>query len=259
MKNNADYIKGLFTGLALSAALVIFAVFAWKYLYRIPYPNPTYGSSSTTSPENLDELTVRVENLENDQAYNLRNFEWQIDQKVLVLGWAALAISVIAGVAGVRTYNELDKVIRGKVDATLQKELYQRDVLNRQIWLYSDKETETEMDTVAIRLELSGLTYVTPIETLDKKSYKGITIVPIFNEAMESHFVEYLERNKKKLSDRKAAFILYSKSYRVKDDTFEKFANMAPANMPVTVVSHILTVARGIIDDRIENKKEESK
>lgn len=245
--------------LILSILILFGGIILWERLFPLPYRIAQPVTQPASVPADIAELTARVENLENDQNFNLKALEWKIDQKLIILGGIAALISLAAGVIGVKSYNDLDKVINEEVRRSLDEALYQRDVLNRNIWLLTDEKTSTDMEVILNRLELSGLTYVTPIENLDKRSYKGITILPIFNEEMENQFTNYLDRNRNKLSDRKAAFILYAPSYRVKQATFDRFANMTAANMPVTAVSHVLTVERGLIDDTARNRKEESK
>lgn len=243
--------------LSVISALLVLSVLVWGWKYAPGYQSLTSNVTPASTPASLEELTTRVELLEKIQNQNLKAFEWQLDQKLVILGLVAVLISTVSASIGIKTYNDLDKVIKERISATLTKELYQRDVSNQKIWLFIDPGTEEDMEAVETRLTLSGLTFLEPITKLDKKSFQGITVVPIFDEKMEDQFADYLERNKKKLNSLKAAFVLYTKSHRVKDATFEKFINMVPANMPVTVASNILTVARGLVDESHPKNKEE--
>lgn len=250
--------RTLLIALTVTSAILVLAVLLWGWKYAPGYqPLPSKVTPAST-PADPGELTTRVEILEKIHNQNLKAFEWQLDQKLLVISLVALFISFVSGSVGIKSYNDLDRLIKERVNATLAKELYQRDVSNQKIWLYTDEKSAADMEAIVTRLELSGLTYVESIENLDKRSYRGITIFPVFDADMEKRLTDYLERNKKRLNGLKAAFVLYTKSYRIQDETFEKFTNMVPANMPVTVVSHIFTVARGLVDDsNIHNKEDE--
>jgi len=234
----------------------VLAVLLWGWKYAPGYQPLSSNVSPASTPADLGELTTRVELLEKIHNQNLKAFEWQLDQKLFVISLVALFISFVSGFIGIKSYNDLDRLIMERVNATLAKELYQRDVSNQKIWLYTDEKSAAEMEAIVTRLELSGLTYVESIENLDKRSYRGITIVPVFDADMDKRLADYLVRNKKRLNSLKAAFVLYTKSYRVQDETFEQFTNIVPANMPVTVVSHIFTVARGLVDDINTHNKE---
>lgn len=255
MKDNSSYVKGLFTGLGTAALVIIFAVFAWKLLYPIPYQNPPRAVQPASTPADIGELTTRVENLENDQVYNLKNLEWQIDQKILVLGWTALAISVIAGFLGVRTYNELGKVIKEKIRTTLENELYQLDPVNLTVRLpkhHPDKEK------IQVRLQAAGLKNIKEYTELSDKCKVGLTVVPIENADQEKDYVNFLDNEKPDPDD--AAFVLYSdpRKHPVSPDVINKHVRAATANMPSTVVTAILAISRGLHRDRaIQSAKED--
>lgn len=244
MKNNADYLRGLFTGLVIFSIVLILAVFAWKWLYPIPYQNPPRSVQPASSPVDLGELTARVENLENDQAYTLRNLEWQLDQKILILGWLALAISVVAGFMGVKTYNDLDKVIRQKVNTTLENELYQLDPANLTVRL---PKGHPDTPLIRKRLELSGLHNLTDYLELNKQCLRGLTLVPVNNPEEELRFRIFLAQEKP--DPKLAAFVLYTTDpkFRVSvPDTLNQYERVATANMPATVITAALAISRGL-------------
>lgn len=246
MRNNSDYIKGLFTGLAFSAAVIIFAVFAWKWFYPIPNSTPPLDKAMISPASSPEELTARVEDLENDQAYNLRNFEWQIDQKVLVLGWAALAISVIAGVMGVKSYKDLDGLIREKIRVTLENELYQLDPVNLTVRV---PKLHPDKDEILKRLQAAGLRNIKEYTELSDVCKAGLTIVPVDNDETAKDYRDFLDRTVPGEND--AAFVLYvTNQYRISQDTINKHTRAATANMPSTVVTAILAISRGLHKDR---------
>ncbi len=273
MKDRSRYTEGLFTGLGITALLLCLSIFISNWVSPIQYQIPTRNINPSSTPANINELTTRVENLENDQAYNFKNFEWRLDQKILYLGWIALAISVVAGFFGIRTFNDLDHVVQERVNAKLEQALYQLDPTNLQIWVISREEehslfnTKTreyekvdlvqEMERVQERLQLSGLPHVQVLELPDKKCYRGVTIVPIFSQEMEDEFIKFLVDNKKFLDKERSAFVLYTSSYLVDKSTLTAYPNLATANMPATAASMILTVGRGLKNTKPEKKEKE--
>lgn len=258
MRNISDYIKGLVTGLAISIVLMSFTVFAWKWLYPIPYPAPPKINSTTALPATLEELSQRVQALENDQAYNLRNFEWQIDQKILVLGSIALTVTVITGFLGIKTYNDLDKVIKEKIRTTLENQLYQLDPVNLTVRI---PKHHPDNEKIQKRLAAAGLKNIKEYTELSNNCKVGLTIVPIESTEQEEPYISFLE-NEAPSSD-EAAFVLYSskdpREYRIPSDVINKHVRAATANMPSTVVTAILAISRGLHKDKaIPSEKEAS-
>lgn len=269
MHRSIHFSLGVLVGLVLAGLAVLFSVFLWNWLNPISY---TALNTPGASSSDFDELVTRVELLKVEQDYQLKVFEWKQDQKLLVLGWTALFISFVAGFLGIKTYNDLDKVIREKVNATLEKELYHLDPTNLQIWVISRQEkqplvnkrtnqteeilqVDIEMEKVKERMQLSGLPHVKPLEVPDKTCYRGVTIVPVFNAQMEEDFVEFLSRNKRYLDKERAAFVLFTSTYLVDKTTLAAYPNLATANMPATAASMILTVGRGLKNEPPEKEK----
>jgi len=119
-----------------------------------------------------------------------------------------------------------------------------------------DSDVEGEMQKVRQRIELSGLANIKELEAPDQKCYQGVTIIPVFDKGMEAEFREFLGRNSS-LNPQRAAFILYTRDYRVSQkDTLDKYANLVAANMPPTAASMILTVGRGLQNEKFAPKKE---
>lgn len=239
------YLKVFFTLTFLSIVLVI-ALLLWDVVFVSHAP--TYITQvSPSSP-----LELRVESLEKGLESLQRDLVSQLNHKLYYFGGIALLISGIATFFGWRTFKDLDGLIQEKIRTTLEKQLYQLDITNQKIWIISNEKTEKDMAEISKRLDLSGLPYYEEITKLDNHSFRGISIVPVLDEAMEKEFVGYLKRNADKLFEDKAAFILYTKRHHIKETI--PFRNYTFANMPVTAVSHILTVGRGLPSTKSEKE-----
>lgn len=271
MKRHVDFCLGILAGLVITALAVLLSVFLWNWINPISYLAP--GTTTANIPTDLAAVINRVEQLEIEQAYQLKVFEWKLDQKLLILGWTALFISFVAAFVGIKTYQDLDKVIQDKINTALEKELYQLDPTNLRIWVISPDEeqrlfirqkndyemvkVDEEMEIIIERLKLSSFSNLESREILDKKSYHGVTIVPIFNEEMENQYVGFLERNHSSLDKEHAAFVLYTQTYQVSKKTLDAYRNQATANMPATAVSMVLTVGRGLKGTKKKIEKED--
>jgi hypothetical protein len=247
------YEIGILFVFVLLSILLIGAVFVWDSKYPPDYLTPQATIQPAATPADLGELTTRVENLENDQAYNLKVFEWKLDQKLLIFGWVALFISFAAGFMGLKTYNDLNKVVREKVNEAIDSALYQLDPTNLSIFVpeQDNAKDKKEMEKVWDRLDMTGLENLNWYRGLDsgrvKRLFNGITIVLIQNEMDENKFVNFLKRHKKQLDPRQAAFILYvTGAHRITEGTFKEYENLVTANMPVTVANMVLVVGRGL-------------
>jgi hypothetical protein len=263
MKKVTDrFLLGLLAGLFFSALVLIFCVFAWQWIYPLPYQLPAAGAQPASTPATLGELTTRIEALESDQAYNLKVFEWKLDQKILSLGFMALFISAVAGFVGFKTYNDLEKIIKERVNASLEKALYQLDPTNLPIHIYKGRirrsenpqdppvkirsEARNSLVKVAERLEMTGLLNKGFVSYLDKTSETGITVVPIDDEEDENEFIRFVNQYHTTLKKEEAGFILYAPpGYPIKT-AMNIFPNTTIANMPATVASMILVVGRGL-------------
>jgi hypothetical protein len=256
------YIFFLFL-LVLAGVVLAFAAFFWGWKYAPVYQSLPHNVQPASTPANLGELTARVEALEAIHNQNLKAFEWQLDQKLIILSAIAVFISFVAGFLGYKTYDGLDKTIEQEVRRALDQALYQLDPTNLKIWVITRKEAQplfnkrtnkveetlqvdAEMEKVEERLRLSGLVNVETREAPDKHCYRGVTIVPIFNPEMEKDFMAFLERNRENLDKERAAFVLYTLTYTVEKSTLAAYPNLATANMPPTAASMVLVVGRGL-------------
>lgn len=261
--------------LTVAGIMLAFAAFFWGWKYTPAYQRLSQKVQPASTPADLGELTTRVESLESIHNQNLKAFEWQLDQKLIILGSIAVFISFVAGFLGYKTYDGLDKTIEQEVRRALDQALYQLDPTNLQIWVISREEKQSlyspktkrdepvrldaEMERVQERLLLSGLPNIEIIEKPDKKCYRGVTIIPIFNAGMEKQFIEFLKRNKSSLDRERAAFVLYTQTHQVEKETLLAYPNLATANMPATAASMVLTVGRGLKSGKPHKEKEETK
>lgn len=245
MKTKTAFTIGILAGLFIATVFAIGLIFFWQITYAPSAHNSTLPGG-TQSPSALqtqvDELVQRVDNLENDQAYMLRDIAWKMDQKLFMLAGIALTISAAAAFFGYRTYKDLDGTIKAKVNATLEKELYQLDPTMLRIWI----RKEDGMEKIRRRLELSGLQNLYWFNDFGKHNRKGVTIIPVNNPDAEKEYVQAIKNLKP--DPTQAAFILYApqKGYFIAPETLDAYENSATANMPSTVINAILAVGRGL-------------
>jgi hypothetical protein len=248
MNTRTAFSLGLLVGLILASAMLVGVAFFWQAaLVPVIASSPPAASTQTQADINdqINELNSRVSQLESDQAITLRDIAWKMDQKLLILGWTALFISFIAGFLGIKTYGDLDRTIREKVNSTLEKELYQLDPTMLRILI----RKVDGMDKVWRRLELSGLQNLRWFDDYGKLNQRGVTIVPIRNKDDEKEYVKAI-KSLKPISA-KAAFILYApeKGYFVDPKTLDVYENVSTANLPSTVINAVLAVGRGLKPD----------
>jgi tetrahydromethanopterin S-methyltransferase subunit G len=243
MMKKSPFWIGVIVGLFLMCIWFLAGVWVWQRMDKwvIP-PAQSVPPMQSNQPADLPELTSRVQKLENDVAFTLRDIAWRMDQKLLILGWAALGISFLAGIVGIKTYNDLDKTIRERVMAVLDKALYELDPTMLNIWI----RKEDGMEKIWRRLELSGLQNLHWFTDYGKKNLKGVSIVPVKNTDDETEYMKAVKSLKPESSQ--AAFILYApqKGYFVDAKTLDAYENSATANMPSTVINAILAVGRGL-------------
>ncbi|MDX9993098.1 MAG: hypothetical protein RBS68_13750 [Anaerolineales bacterium] len=219
----------------------------------------------------VDELEIRIGVLEQEQASLLRTIAWTLDMKLYYITGAALFISSLAAFFGWKTYDDLEKVIKRRVNVALEEALYQLDPTYLPIHIYKGRvrrnipEGELPRSTARMglldvdkRLKLTGLLNKEYITYLDKVTQTGITIIPIDDEADEEEFIQFINEVKVKINPENAGFILYAPfGYTIKQAQ-SAFENTAIANMPATVASMVLVVGRGLKNrEGIPVKKEE--
>lgn len=249
MKKGSGFISGLLIGLAISALILVGVIFGWQVTLAAYSPQSS-DLSPTQTPADLqsqvDDISRRVDKLENDQVFTLREVGWRMDQKLFWLGGIALAISAIAAFFGWKTYKDLDGVIREKIRVTLENELYQLDPANLTVRL---PKGHPDTPMIRKRLELSGLRNIREYLELNKACARGLTVVPVNNADEELRFRDFLTQENP--DPEMAAFVLYTtadpREFRVSvADTLNQYERVATANMPATVITAVLAVSRGL-------------
>ena len=191
--------------LTFVSLLLVIGILLWDVVFVHHSPDYLMRPAATSDVE------VRLQNVESGLENLQKELKSQLDQKLFYFGGIALLIAGVASFMGIKTFSDLDGLIKKKIHVTLEKQLYQLDITNQKIWIISNEQTEDDMKEVIRRLRLSGLSYFEEIKKLDRHSYSGVTVVPVFNPEMEKEFSDYLERNKLNLREEKSAFILYTK------------------------------------------------
>lgn len=243
MRNSTAFNLGILVGLIVAVIALLSLIFFWQIAFvpEVPASAPAGTSQLQTDlQDQVNNLSRRVDKLSNDQAFNLRDIAWKMDQKLYILAGLAFVISAIATFFGYRTYKDLDETIREKANSTIQKELYQLDPTNIPIHLQSGQG----MEAVHRRLQLSGLKDISFYDRLDKHCLNGITIFAVLNEDAQKRFRDFIEAyNPDPFT---AAYILYGPQGSVAKETLECYENLVTANFPATVASMVLVVGRGL-------------
>lgn len=265
MKIKTDFFLGLLVGLVITLSFTL-GILLWNFSISgslFPLPPVSTGLSNPPTPK-LDELARRVDKLENDQTTNLRDIAWKMDQKLLIVSFLSILFATVTGFFGIKTYTDIEKVVREKTNAVLEKELYQLDPTNLPIRVVGyrpgvDEQTETDKHTIERirnRLKLTGLKEVKVVDHLTKSSARGISIVMVTNRSEEQALFEFLNQSTivvgavnppdRFLHPGKAAIIVYTGQYKLQDETLDVYSNLVTANMPVTVANMVLVVGRGL-------------
>jgi hypothetical protein len=215
---------------------------------------PSYITQAAASSD----IDIRVQSLETGLESLQRDLVFQLNQKLYYFGGTALLISALAAFFGWRTFKDLDGLIQEKIRTTLENELYQLDPANLTIRLPKFHE---DSKGIAERLKLSGLKKISLYPELNKACLYGLTLVPIETEEAEKEFLSFLQN--KMPNPNNAAFVLYStrdpREFRISPETTNKFPRAAISNMPATVITAILAVARGLHrETKLEDDKEEA-
>jgi len=249
MNNKITFRLGALVGFCAAAIFLVIAVWVWQFVFASALP--VYQSTApqpSANPADLPELTNRVDKMENDLAFTLRDVSWKMDQKLLVFTGMAALISGIAAYLGYKNFKDLDETIKGKISSTLEKELYQLDPTNIPIHLQSGQG----MESIHRRLQLSGLKNLSFYERLDKHCLDGITIIAMPDVDAQKKFRDFIEVYNP--DSETAAYILYAPPNSVSKETLDCYENLVTANFPATVVSMVLVVGRGLKSQaQIEN------
>ena len=241
-KKLLNYVK-VFLILTFISILLLVALLLWDIVFVSHTPGYLIPSAPTS------DIEIRVQNLEMGLQSLQRDLIFQLNQKLYWFGGIAFLISAIAAFFGWRTFKDLDKLIQEKIRATLENELYQLDPANLTIHI---PKNYVDSAHIQERLRISGLRKLKEYVELTKYSKYGLTIVPIHSLAEENKFVAFLKNEEPDFNY--AAYVLYvplpkdksQKPYHVTQETLNSYPRLAVANMPSTVITAILAVARGL-------------
>ncbi len=220
----------------------------------------------------LKALKSEFETYKKEQAVELRNVLW------LIGVWSATAAFVAGLFAfyGLRTRKEV-KDVQAQIKQQIQADLEQaekdfRAALDKKLYNLDPavhplrvREGHPTLDMFAERLRLTASGFkVQGCTKIGDECKNGITIVPINSDTDECKFIADMQATS--FASDKAAFILYAPTpYRIdkpedvqkranQQETMKSYSNLAIANMPTTLVSAILAVARGLEPDRPQDK-----
>ena len=198
-----------------------------------PTPNPTVSALQDI----VATQQAEIQTLRRDLSFEVREFRFWF----LVAG----IIAAITGFTGYQAYRGIDEQIRNKIRVLISKHYYQLDVTNLDIHVRVGLERLEEL------LKNQGLYNISHFERLGNKSFSGITVFSITDEDDEKAFLRFIQQyfiNNKRLSPKKAGFILYaSTGYRIKFETIDLYPTTAVANTPWNLVSTIMVLGRSII------------
>ena len=216
-----------------------------------PVSAQTAQPASTPTPNVIQTLQsvnatqeFRISELEYQQSRKLDELTFEITKQVYYVSGVAAVIVLATAFFGLRTYKDIDQMVKDKVKSTIDKEykkqIEEADLKLLPIWV---KETKA-LEPVMQRLELYDLKNLRYFTFYSQSLLQGITIVPIENEADEIGFQKFIETYQKDLSPQKVAFILYTGKYRVSEKTVGAFPNLTLANMPATVGMAVINIGK---------------
>ncbi len=230
-------IKGLLW-LTFISLLVVVGILLWDVVFV------NHAPDYLVRPAASSDVEVRLQNVESSLEALQRELVSQLNQKLMYFGGAALVIAAVASFFGMKTFRDLDGLIKEKIRATLENELYQLDPANLTVRL---PRGHPDTPLIRKRLELSGLHNLTEYLELNKQCLRGLTIVPVNNLEEEDRFRGFLAREKP--DPEFAAFVLYTTKqgfYVSVPDTLNKYERVATSNMPATVITAVLAISRGL-------------
>jgi preprotein translocase subunit SecE len=238
-------------------------------------PQPTPQPASTLLPppdvaelqKTLAEQQLAITSLQNELknfkaevALELRDVRWQMEQQRAIAIIVSSIVGFILAFYGLRTRKEIKDVqtqIKQQIQidleqaekgfrAALDKKLYNLDPASHPIRVRVGHPA-LDMLVERVRLTTSGFK-VDDCTKIGDECKNGITIVPINDADDERQFMEAIQATS--FDSKRAAFILYTPAYRIQPQTMKSYGNLAIANMPTTLVSAILAVARGLEPDK---------
>lgn len=238
-------------------------------------PPPDVVELQKTLAEQQLEITSLQNELKNfkaEMALELRDIRWQMEQQRAIAIIASGIAGFILAFYGLRTRKEI-KDTQAQIKHQIQNDLEQaeqdfRAALDKKLYHLDPaihpirvREGHPTVDMLAERVRLAASGFkVDGYTRIDDECKNGITIVPISSDADERRFIADMQAMS--FASKKAAFILYAPvPYRIdkpedvqkrvnQQETMKSYGNLAIANMPTTLISAILAVARGLEPDR---------
>jgi hypothetical protein len=181
-----------------------------------------------------------------DHEARLVRVEWVRD-----FAWAVLGFLGLATLGGFWAFS---KLIHQMAEREFWKQMNLVDPRDLPLWVPGTSNFSEERK----RLRLSQIRGLKEYTTLEEAGGSGAVVVPLGINADgkrddaqakedEKRFLRYLESRPTRVDPAATAFILYSRpGYIIADETIGAFANTAVANMPTTLVSAVIAVARGL-------------
>jgi hypothetical protein len=218
-------------------------------LFGILYSESAQSGVLLTNSSNSDLIAlkknvavqqVEIQSLQRDLKYEVRDIRWWF----LVAG----VIIAILSAFGYQTYTSIDDQIRKKIRRIISKNLYQLDLNNLEVYMSKRLDDgEYKVHNFKEILNAQGIEMKLFDERLTKKSFQGITVLPIENNDDESAFLKFIEINNNQLNPKKAGFILYaSTSYRLDPHTLNKYPTTVIANTVWNLASILIVMGRSL-------------
>lgn len=184
-----------------------------------------------------------------------QKIEQNLDEKLQVVTFGALGISALAAFFGWKAHNDLKNAVNEKVQQHIKeywdtdgkremgKRIYGFDPSRLTIWLPDN----VEIRPVEYMLRQSDFENITPYNDLETSGRDGIVVVMARSLEEEQAYVQHVQSHKHDLFSIRVAFVLYTGTeYKLTGAAFKAYPMMMPANMPATVTSAILTLARAL-------------
>lgn len=245
--------KKRLTWLRLLLALNIIllgAIFFWQphvlaqsYI-GAPAPQATLALPDmvATQQVQIDSMQREIQYLNKDNQLLAEDYRIQLDMKLWVLGLAALGITGLAGLLGWKSYSDIDKGVRERLQTSFDKEILGFDPKSLVVRIRQDRHLER----VQHMLELYGLKSEL-YSKLGRTSTSGVTIVPIESPEDENELATFVENYDDDIGPSKTAFVIYAlKGFRVTKPVLLEHECITLANLPVTVANAVLIVGRGL-------------
>lgn len=197
-----------------------------------------------TQQAQISDLSKQVENVnKRSEDLQIKEVEGRLNDKLNTILSVVAVITFVVAFFGIRSYSEIDKVVKEKVAVAVDKEILGFDPQRLPVRLPANRGLE-KVQRMLLLSRIGNLEWYTK---LGPSCFQGITIHYVESQDEEPQLREFIEANKDKLDPSQAAFVVYSvPGVRITKETIDSFENITLANMPVTVANAVLIVARGL-------------